>query len=66
MNDDKFSFTPYNISSVMAIANPGHILSGTSIPSNPIPERMIFAIFSDNDRRNTFRFSFSSRKMLKS
>ena len=42
-----------------------YILSGTSIPNNPIPRRTTFATFSDKARRNTFTASFSSRRMLK-
>ena len=43
-----------------------YILSGTSMPSNPIPKRTTLATFSDKARRNIFTASFSSRNMLKS
>ena len=43
-----------------------YILSGTSIPSNPMPRRTTLATFSDKARRNTFTTSSSSRRILKS
>lgn len=43
-----------------------YILSGTSIPNNPMPRRTTLATFSDKARRNTFTASSSSRRILKS
>ena len=41
-----------------------YILSGTSIPSNPMPKRMILATLAESTRRKRFTASSSSRRML--
>ena len=43
-----------------------YILSGTSMPSNDMPDFTTLATFSDNTRRNCLISGFSSRRIEKS